>query len=127
MESKASDLEKIAETVEHYFQGMYHSDTERLKKAFHPEAYLMGYFQGQLARIPLEGWLGMIEKTPAPATTGEPYDMKIVSTDLKENVASVKVEDLYRRLRFTDYLTLLKFGDEWKIIHKAFYHEPKGS
>jgi hypothetical protein len=127
MGNKASDLDKILEAVENYFQGMYHSDTERLKKAFHPEAYLMGYFQGKLARIPLEGWLGMIAKTPAPASGGEVYDMKIVSTDVKENVASVKVEDLYRGLRFTDYLTLIKFGDEWKIVHKAFYHEPKKS
>lgn len=26
---------------------------------------------------------------------------------------------------FTDYMSLLKVGDEWKIVNKVFYAEPK--
>ena len=51
MSEKTSDLELITQTIDHYFQGMYHSDTERLKKAFHPEAYLFGYFQGNFTHV----------------------------------------------------------------------------
>ena len=126
MSQKPSELNLIEGTVRDYFQGMYHSDVERLRKAFHKTAVLVGYFNGKFTRIPLEDWLGMIGKTPAPGDSGEPYDMNIVSADLKENVAVVKVADLYLGLRFTDYLTLMKLEDGgWKIVHKAFHHEPR--
>jgi len=31
----------------------------------------------------------------------------------------------YPAVKFTDYMTLLKIDDEWKIINKTFYDEPK--
>jgi len=125
MNTESSDWTRIEQTVEDYFQGMYHSDTDRLGRAFHPDAFLMGYFNGKQTRISLQDWLAMIAKTPAPATGGEVYDMKIVAADVTEDVAVVKVSDLYRGLRFTDYLTLMKLEQGWKIVHKAFHHEPK--
>jgi len=123
MSENTSDLELITQTVEHYFQGMYHSDTERLKKAFHPEAYLFGYFQGAFTHASANDWFEMVKQRPAPAKDGEPYDMRIVSIDLTGEVAVVKVADLYMDLRFTDYLTLLKVDGEWLIVNKVFHHE----
>ncbi len=38
MPRENTDLDKITQTVQYYFDGMYHSDTETLKKAFDPEA-----------------------------------------------------------------------------------------
>jgi len=125
MPENQSDLITITQTVENYFKGMYHSDTVRLKKAFHPSAFLKGYFQGNLADISLEDWLDMIQNTPPPAEKGEAYDMKIVSMDITENVACVKVADMYMGLRFTDYLSLLKIEGNWVIVNKIFHHEPK--
>jgi hypothetical protein len=52
MSSKNTDLDKITQTVQYYFDGMYHSDTETLKKAFDPDAFLHGYFEGQLVHLP---------------------------------------------------------------------------
>ncbi len=125
MSENRSDLELIAQTVQYYFDGMYNSDTEMLKKAFHTDAVLFGYYQGNLSIIPLEDWLGMIKQTPAPAESGEEYDMRIVSIDLVETVATVKVADVYIGLRFTDYLSLLKIEDNWVVVNKTFYHEPQ--
>ena len=125
MSENRSDLEQITETVEDYFKGMYQSDVDRLRKAFHESAYLKGYFQGNLADIALSDWLKMIQDTPPPAENGEVYDMKIVSMDLTDTVANVKVADLYLGLRFTDYLSLLKIEGNWVIVNKTFHHEPK--
>ena len=74
MSSELPDLDLIRQTVQDYFEGMYHSDVERLKAAFHPSAFLMGYFQGNFAQISLKDWLGMIGKTPAPSEGGEAFD-----------------------------------------------------
>jgi len=122
----AADISAIQETVEHYFQGMYQGDTDRLKKAFHPGAQVIGHFQGHFALNTLEQFLGFVASAPVPAQTGEAYDMRIVSLDMTgETVAVVKVADLYQGLRFTDYLSLLKVDGAWVIVNKTFYHAPK--
>ena len=125
MTDNATDLQLIRQTVQFYFDGMYNSDVETLRKAFHPTAALMGYYDGTLAHIPLENWLEMVKERPAPSKSGEEYDMKLVSMDVTENVASVKVKDLYLGLRFTDYLHLMKVDGNWLIVNKMFHHEPR--
>ena len=63
----------------------------------------------------------MVESRPVPADSGEPYHMRIISTDVTGAIATIKVEDLYQGLRFTDYLTLLKTDDNWVIVNKVFH------
>ena len=67
MSSENTDLEKITHTVQYYFDGMYHSDAEALKKAFDPDAFLHGYFEGKLVHLPFNTWLKQIEQRPAPS------------------------------------------------------------
>ena len=123
MPSENTDLEKITRTVQYYFDGMYHSDTEALKKAFDPEAFLHGYFEGQLVHLPFNAWLKQVESRPAPSNSDEAYDMKIVSVDITDNIAQVKVFDLYLGKYFTDYLSLIKVEDNWVITNKMFHHQ----
>ncbi|MGD8716425.1 MAG: nuclear transport factor 2 family protein [Desulfobacterales bacterium] len=123
MSNQKSDLDKITQTVQYYFDGMYNSDTESLKRAFAPEAFLHGYFGGQLRHLPFDAWLKQVEGRPAPSKTGEAYDMKIVSVDITDNIAQVKVFDLYLGKHFTDYLSLIKIDDNWLIMNKMFHHQ----
>ncbi|MCP4751560.1 MAG: nuclear transport factor 2 family protein [Proteobacteria bacterium] len=125
MAGNASEMDLIARTVQLYFEGMYHSDVGKLKEAFHSDAFLTGNYEGSYARLSVGDWLGMIEKTPAPSQNGEVYDMNVVSVDINQTVASVKVKDLYLGLRFTDYLSLMKIDGKWKIVSKVFYHKPR--
>ena len=125
MEKSGSDLERIAQTIQHYFDGMYYRDLARLRKAFHPQAYLFGYRQEECLHISADEWFKMVESRPVPADSGEPYDMRIIATDATGAVATVKVADLYQGLRFTDYLTLLKMDENWVIVNKAFHIDPK--
>lgn len=125
MGSDATNLELIQQTVQYYFDGLYLSDIEKLKKAFHPNAQVIGYFQGTLLFNSLEQFLEFVKATPAPSESGEKYDMRIVSVDMTGNEAVTKVADLYLGFRFTDYLSLLNIDGNWVIVNKTFYHEPK--
>ncbi|MCP4274707.1 MAG: nuclear transport factor 2 family protein [Gammaproteobacteria bacterium] len=125
MDTQATDIELIQKTVQYYFDGCYHSDVEKLKKAFHPNSQVIGYFDGSLSFESLDGFLEFIKATPAPSESGEEYDMKIVSIDVTANEAVAKVTDLYLGLRFTDYLSLLKVDGNWVIVNKMYYYEPK--
>ena len=123
MTSKNTDLDKITQTIQYYFDGMYHADIETLKKAFDPNAFLHGYFEGQLIHLPFNEWLKMIESRPAPSKSGEAYEMKIGSVDITDNIALVKVFDLYLGKYFTDYLSLIKVEDNWIVMNKMFHHQ----
>ena len=123
MACKNTDLDKITQTVQYYFDGLYHSDTEILKKAFDPDAFLHGYFEGRLVHVPFNAWLKQVKDRPAPSKNGETYDMKIVSVDITDNIAQVKVFDLYLGKSFTDYLSLIKVNDKWLIMNKIFHHQ----
>jgi hypothetical protein len=124
MNTDATNLESIQQTVQYYFDGLYHSNIEKLKKAFHPNAQVIGYFQGNLVFNSLEQFLEFVKATPAPSKSSEEYDMKIVSIDVTGDVSVAKVADLYLGLRFTDYLSFLKIDGEWVIVNKMFHHEP---
>jgi hypothetical protein len=120
----ASDpLISIGQTVQQYFEGMHCGDTGRLRKAFHVEAHLVGYYQGEYSNQSIAEWLLEVESLPKPVERGEPFDMRIISTDVTGRIAAVKVAVLYMELRFTDYLTLVNFDDRWLIVHKAYHHE----
>ncbi len=125
MGTDATNLELIQQTVQYYFDGLYLSDIEKLKKAFHPNAQVIGYFQGTLLFNSLEQFLEFVKATPAPSESVEKYDMRIVSIDMTGNEAVAKVADLYLGFRFTDYLSLLNIDGNWVIVNKTFYHEPK--
>ncbi len=118
-----SELQAISATIQDYFEGMYYRDTARLRKAFHRDACLFGHYKGTFARIPLEDWFKAVESRPIPAESGEAFDMRIVSTDITGQVGTVKVADLYRGLRFTDYLSVARIDGQWVIVNKTFHHD----
>lgn len=126
MTEKASDQEAVGQIVQFYFDGLYYGDTAKLKKVFHPQAFVIGKLQGQSLFLSLSEFLGFVEEAPKPSESGEEYDMKIVSLDLAGEVGTVKVADLYQGLRFTDYLTVAKVEGDWVIVNKVFHHAPKG-
>ena len=125
MDTKATDIELIQKTVQYYFDGCYHSDVEKLKKAFHPNSQVIGYFDGSLSFESLDGYLEFVKATPATSESGEEPDWKIVSIDVTANEAVAKVAGLFLGLRFTDYLSLLKIDGNWVIVNDMYYHEPK--
>jgi len=123
MKKEYEDLELIVDTVTDYFLGMYEADIERLKRAFAAEALIIGYYQGIKSFLSLTEFADFVQGSPVPKENGEAYDMKIISIDITDNVALVKVEDLYQKLRFTDYLSLLKTEKKWVIVNKTFHHK----
>jgi hypothetical protein len=125
MDTRATEIEMIQKTLQYYFDGHYHSDTEKLKKAYHPNSQVIGYWNGSLSFESLDGYLEFVKATPATSESGEEPDWKIVSIDVTANEAVAKVAGLFLGLRFTDYLSLLKIDGNWVIVNDMYYHEPK--
>ena len=45
--------------------------------------------------------------------------------DVTGNAASVKVLETHDNAIYTDYLSLLKWNGEWKIVNKIYTVEPR--
>jgi len=113
----------VRQTVDHYLHGLRFNDVSSLKSAFHPEAKLMFVRKdGQLGQLTQEQWYRGFE---ASAGKEEKGDLRIVSVDISGTAASVKVVETYDKTIYTDYLSLLKWQGEWKIVNKIYTVEPR--
>lgn len=113
----------VRQAVEAYLHGLKFNDVASLKKAFYPEAKLFFVKKdGTLGQLTQEQWYKGFE---ASAGKEEKGDLKIVSVDITGNAASVKVREEYPNSIYTDYVSLLKLGGEWKIVNKVYVAEAK--
>jgi ketosteroid isomerase-like protein len=120
-----SDQEKeaVRQVIQKYSDGTFNGDAEALRECFHEKAVMNGYMQGNLLMGGPEPFIEEIEKNPSMAEGGAPYKGEIVSVDVDGMVASVtfKESGFAGTMKFTNYFHLLKEGDDWKIISKAFF------
>ena len=113
-----NDTAAVREVVERYLHGLKFNDTLSLGRAFWPEARLLFIKRdgtlGQLTQAEwYRGFAGSVGKE-------EPGDLRIVSVDIAGNAASVKVEEIYPKSVYIDYLNLLRIGPEWRIVNKIY-------
>jgi len=78
----------------------------------------------EISKYPIDVWIKGIEKRKANPNFDKSrvkMDCKIVSIDVTGVCASAKIEASKNgKLIYTDYLSLLKFDDGWKIVAKVY-------
>lgn len=107
-----------------YIDGLQNlGEIQTIREGFHPDFEMLMLRDGQLSKLPISTWIQRVEQrkanpnTPQPNITGKFIDMEITGT-----VAVVKLELYRENLRiFTDYISLYKFADGWKIVSKVYY------
>ncbi len=107
-----------------YINGAFNDlDTESMRKGFHPIFKIHGSAGGEIQLIPIDDWIKGIEKRKAsPDYKPEKWDHRFVFVDVTESAAVAKIE-LFNNSKhiYTDYLSLLKFDDGWKITDKVYH------
>jgi len=125
-QEKASDKEIILKTIDKaYVQGIQNiKDVANIEKGFHPGFNLLGVDQNnQLTKFPIYTWNDLVKKREASGKMPEvETTAKYPLVDITGNAAIVKVE-LYRegKMIFTDYLSLYKFEEGWRIVAKIYH------
>ena len=116
-----SDYDAIVETIQHYIAGGKTGDTDEMKRAFHQNATIFGYFGPDLIAGPIQSLFDWNDQNGAATE----LEGRITSIDLAGSAATARVElDNWSGHRFTDFFTLLKLDGEWKIMNKVFYLHP---
>ena len=102
----------IKEVVKLYLRVTDLKDSSAIEKAFHPEAKLMSVnSKGELKQMTQNEWWQRVSKIPDPVVRKS----RITVLDIAGVSAVVKVEFK----KSIDFITLLKLGNEWKIVNKS--------
>lgn len=109
--------------LENYIQGHATGNGDFMRKAFHPEAKVMAFRDGKLTLLTAEEFAARFNGKPASDEAQR--KRRIESVEITGNAGVGKIVLDYPTVTFTDYMSLLKVGDEWKIVNKVFYAEPK--
>jgi hypothetical protein len=109
--------------LENYIQGHATGNGDFMRKAFHTEAKIMAFRDGKLFNLTAEEFASRFNGKPAPDEAQR--KRRIESVEITGNAGVGKIVLDYPSVTFTDYMSLLKVGDEWKIVNKVFYAAPK--
>jgi hypothetical protein len=109
-----------------YLNGAFNDlDTESMAKGFHPVFKIHGVKDGELQEYPIADWIKSIEKrkaSPDFKPEDQKWDYKFAYVDVTGVAASAKIElSKDGKHIYTDYLSLLKFKDGWKITDKVYF------
>jgi hypothetical protein len=123
-----SDVEKVIQ--ESYFNGAFNDlDTVAMRQGFHPDFAIFSAKGNEINRYPVDMWVKSIEKRkqdPNFDKAQAKMDCKIASLDITGGCAAAKIEiSKNGKMIYTDYLSLLKFDDGWKIVAKVYHAHPK--
>lgn len=120
---RASDDVAVRAPLESYIKGHATGDPSFIRNAFHAEARIMAIRDGKFLSLSVEEFASRF--TGKPAEDEAKRRRAIEAVDVNGNAAAARIVLDYPSVRFTDYMSLLRFGAEWKIVNKVFVSEPK--
>ena len=117
-----SDEAGIKTAVQAYFDAVTNNDRAATMRAFHPESFIMTARADRLSRAPFQQWANFSSEAKSPEAAQR--RSKIISIDQTGERAVAKVDLEWPEVHYVDYLSLMKFGSEWRIINKVWFSEP---
>ena len=118
------DRSTVEAVVQHYFDGVYEGDADKLGEVFHPSADLRSLENGELRVLHLPAWLNWMRKGPSAKAEGKPREDFIVTIDRSDDqTAFIKVRCQLPPRYFTDYLVAMKLRDGWRIVSKSYRYD----
>jgi Putative lumazine-binding len=116
-----ADEAGIKQAVQAYFDAVTDNRKNAVMRAFHQDAFIMTSRGDRLNRSPFQQWGTFADDKPSPEARER--HSKIVSIDQTGARAVAKVDLDWPDVHYIDYLSLMKFGDEWRIINKVWFSE----
>jgi hypothetical protein len=114
----------VTAVLHEYFDGLHFSDTQRLRRVFHPRAVYATATDDPPLILAMDEYFKVVERRPSPASRGEARTDRIVSVELVGPAAALaKVQCSILPKHYTDLLTLIRADGRWQVIAKVFHYE----
>ncbi|MEK1836319.1 hypothetical protein AB7M22_003127 [Pseudomonas sp. ADAK2 TE3594] len=118
-----AEYNAVIAVANQYVEGLRAGSTEGVAKAFHQDAVMYGFTNGQLLGGPIKNLFDFVQKNgSAPDITTRLDVLAITPTTA---VVRVDMEKDAIGADYNDYLTLIKIDGAWKVIAKV-YHQFEG-
>ena len=116
-----NDYASVRTVIESYIEGSYNADTDLLKRCFHPDALMSGYYRGDLEIGSPQPFFDQLDSEPSSKSSGEDYQAEISFIHSAGSMASAGVvEDNLLGTNYVNHFHLLKIDDQWSIISKIY-------
>lgn len=117
MDPNVSALREIAQT---YFDAAYAMDADKFASLFHPSSSVTKISEdGDVTVTPIASWLAAVRNLKSPKQQGFERDDQILSVDVENELAVLKVKLQVPPRVFTDMLSCLKVRGTWTIVQKV--------
>jgi hypothetical protein len=116
-EKEVADIHDI---ISNYFKGIFFGDIPKLRLAFHPQCLLFGDINGQPYFKTVTEYLEGVQNRKSPHEMGETFKMKILSIELINSIAYVKLQVPMLGYNYQDFISMNKIDGRWMIVNKLF-------
>jgi hypothetical protein len=114
-----AEKQSILLPINDYLEGRPVKDMGRLRRAFHPEAYIRAVVEGKLVQWTVPQYLDAVEKAALQECQPE-----ILSYTWDGDTASAHVQLTFPTFRFIDRFNLVKLDGKWLLMDKISYRQP---
>ena len=123
-QSMQAPYDSIIAVLQDYFDGLYHSDTTRLRRVFHANATYACATQAPLVHMDMPTYFALVDKRPSPASKSEKRRDRIAAIEFAGPVtAFARVECAIGPRFCTDFLTFVHVDHRWQVIAKVFHYD----
>lgn len=117
-------FDAVTAVLNDYFDGLYTSDTQLLRRVFHPAALYACASDGSLLTLTMKEYFPIVDQRPSPASRQELRRDEIISLEFAGPVSAfARVKCAIGPKHFTDFLTLIYLDARWQIISKIFHYD----
>src|SRR4051812_40150456 len=111
----------VVDVVETYVRGVTTADAPTVASAFSDDAHMWGYLGDEYVSVPISGFLEVVATGPDPAKWIEDYHHVIRDVEVAGDVARAVLDETgYAGANFTNYFTLVRASERWRIVSKTF-------
>lgn len=114
---KATPQERagITKAIAYYIQAGRKGDSRIAQKGFAPAATMSWAENNALKTVPIKALYTYFDEKPRSASC------EIAACSIAGDIAMARVESVFDGARFTDMFTLVKDGEDWKIVSKVYH------
>lgn len=118
-----AEYNAVIATANQYVEGLRIGSAEGVAQAFHKDAVMYGFTNGELLGGPIKNLFDFVQKNgEAPDITTRLDVLAITPTTA---VVRVDMEKDAIGADYNDYLTLIKIDGTWKVIAKVYHQFEK--
>ncbi len=119
MENVLIEKDAISQALQKfYFDGLYDGNVDLLHQIFYPGALVLGDIKGAPYSKTLIQYLDGVANRVPPRDSGKPYTTEIISVDVINSIAAVKLRVKMYDFNYYDFLSFHKVDGRWLIVNK---------